>query len=100
MRGGADGGDISGAERVTLDTLVDGEEGVVSACPSRKAREMGLAPGVQVRMMRSRRSELAVVVAVEDARFMVSRVVARQILVARGVDVFETAPQSPGAKQE
>ena len=85
MTDGADGGDAGGAERVAMDTLADGEEAVVSACPSRKAREMGLAPGVQVRMMRSRRSELAVVVAVADARFMVSRAVARQILVARGV---------------
>ena len=82
-----DGADGCGAERVALDTLADGEEAMVSACPSRKAREMGLAPGVQVRMMRSRRSELAVVVAVEDARFMVSRAVARQILVARGAAV-------------
>ena len=75
----------SGPELVALDTLRDGCTAVVSACPSRKAREMGLAPGVHVRMMRSRGGERAVVVAVEDARFMVARTVAQQILVARGV---------------
>ncbi len=67
-----------------LDALADGGEAMVSACPSRKAREMGLTPGVQVRMMRNRRREHAVVVAVEDARFMVARAVARTILVAVG----------------
>lgn len=75
----------SGPELLVLDTLADGSEAVVSACPSRKAREMGLAPGVQVRMMRNRRREHAVVVAVEDARFMVARAIARTIVVAVGL---------------
>ncbi|NLL83264.1 MAG: hypothetical protein GX230_03360 [Lentisphaerae bacterium] len=70
---------------VALDLLTDNEDAIISACHSNKARDMGFAPGVTVRMLRRRSSELAVVVAVADARFMVSRAVAQQILVARGV---------------
>ena len=87
----------SEAELVTLDLLADYEEAAVSACHNRKAHEMGLGPGARVRMLRNRRRELAVVVASMDARFMISRDVARQILVVRSPS--ETVKNNPAPER-
>jgi Fe2+ transport system protein FeoA len=64
---------------VNLDRLPTGGQAVIGCNPDRKSREMGLAPGAQVRMLRNHRRDHAVVVAVADARFLVSRGIAAQI---------------------
>ena len=62
-----------------LIDLKDGETGFIRANSDRKSTEMGLFPGVRVVMFRNRRSELSLVIGAGDARFLVSRVIARQV---------------------
>lgn len=64
-----------------LDSLPDGGQGLIRVNPDRKSREMGLAPGAHVRMLRNHRRDHAVVVAVGDGRFFVSRGIAEQIVL-------------------
>jgi Fe2+ transport system protein FeoA len=65
----------------TLSDLPEACEAVIAANPDRKSREMGLAPGAHLRLLRNRRYDHAVVAALGDARFLVSRGVATKIMV-------------------
>ncbi len=67
------------AAPILLAKLVEGADGVIRANPDRKSREMGLAPGAHIRVMRNRRHDHALVVAVGDARFFISRSLAARI---------------------
>ena len=62
-----------------LSKLAEGACGTILANPDRKSREMGLAPGAHIRMQRNRRHDHAIVVAVGDARFFISRTLAARI---------------------
>lgn len=62
-----------------LAELPDGGAATIRSNPNAKSREMGLAPGAHVRMLRNHRRDHAVVVAVGDARFFVSRTIAARI---------------------
>jgi len=63
----------------SMDGLVEGAQAVIAANPDRASREMGLAPGTHVRMLRNHPRDHAVVVALGDARFFVSRPIAAHI---------------------
>jgi len=75
---GQETGRAAGAGR-NLMGLGDGETGVIRVNPDRKSAEMGLFPGACVRMFRNRRNERSLVIAAGDARFLVSRVIAKNI---------------------
>lgn len=63
----------------SLGDLPAGGSAAIRSNPDAKSREMGLAPGAPVRMLRNHRRDPAVVVAVGDARFFVSRTIAARI---------------------
>lgn len=63
----------------SLAELPAGGSAVIRSNPDAKSREMGLAPGAHVRILRNHRRDHAVVVAVGDARFFVSRTIAARI---------------------
>lgn len=65
-----------------LADLKDGEQGMIRTNGDRKATEMGLFQGAQVVMFRNRAAEKSVVIGAGDARFLVSRVIARKIEIA------------------
>jgi len=69
------------AHAAVLSKLAEGVSGTILTNPDRKSREMGLAPGARIRMQRNRRHDHAVVVAVGDARFFISRVLAARIVL-------------------
>jgi Fe2+ transport system protein FeoA len=62
-----------------LMDLKDGEQAVIRVNGDRKSTEMGLFPGARVVMFRNRKSEQALVIAAGDARFLVSRVIAKKV---------------------
>ena len=62
-----------------LMDLRDGEEAVIRVNGDRKSTEMGLFPGARVVMFRNRKSEQALVIGAGDARFLVSRVIAKKV---------------------
>ena len=62
-----------------LMDLKDGEQAVIRANGDRKSTEMGLFPGARVVMFRNRKSEQALVIGAGDARFLVSRVIAKKV---------------------
>jgi Fe2+ transport system protein FeoA len=64
-----------------LMDLKDGEQAVIRVNGDRKSTEMGLFPGVRVVMFRNRASEKTLVIGAGDARFLVSRVIARQVAI-------------------
>jgi len=66
-----------------LIDLKDGESGMIRKNGDRKSTEMGLFPGARVVMFRNRKAEMSVVIGAGDARFLVSRAIARQVLVER-----------------
>lgn len=68
------------ALRCLMD-LKDGETGIIRVNPDRKSTEMGLYPGVGVRMFRNRLHERSLVIGACDARFLVSSVIAKKIEV-------------------
>ena len=59
--------------------LKDGEQAVIRKNGDRKSTEMGLFPGARVVMFRNRKSEQALVIGAGDARFLVSRAIAKQV---------------------
>lgn len=62
-----------------LMDLKDGEAAVIRANGDRKSTEMGLFPGTRVVMFRNRKSEQALVIGAGDARFLVSRMIAKKV---------------------
>lgn len=64
-----------------LADLKDGEQGMIRTNNDLKATEMGLFPGVHVVMFRNRKSEQSVVIGAGDARFFVSRAIAKKVEV-------------------
>ncbi len=62
-----------------LMDLKDGEQAVIRANGDRKSTEMGLFPGARVVMFRNRKSEQALVIGAGDARFLVSRAIAKMV---------------------
>lgn len=83
------------ATRAALAELTAGGAGVIAANPDRRSREMGLAPGAAVRVTRNHRRDHALVIALGDARFFISRRIAEGITVER-----EIAPRGAGAGGE
>jgi len=67
--------------RCLLD-LRDGESAVIRANNDRKSTEMGLFPGARVEMFRNRKSERSVIIAADDARFLISRAIAQKVEIA------------------
>lgn len=63
----------------TLVELKDGEAAVIRANGDKKSLEMGLFPGARVSMFRNRKSEQSLVIGAGDARFLVSRAIARKV---------------------
>jgi len=63
----------------TLVELKDGEEAVIRTNGDKKSMEMGLFPGARVIMFRNRKSEQSLVIGAGDARFLVSRTIARKV---------------------
>lgn len=62
-----------------LVDLKDGQAGVIRKNADRKSAEMGLYAGAQVVMFRNRKSELSVVIGAGEARFLVSRAIAKKV---------------------
>ncbi len=62
-----------------LMDLKDGEQAVIRVNGDRKSTEMGLFPGARVKMFRNRKSERSLVIGAGDARFLVSRVIAKVV---------------------
>jgi Fe2+ transport system protein FeoA len=75
---GKETGQTAGASRSLMD-LGDGATGVIRVNNDRKSAEMGLFPGARVQMFRNRRNERSLVIAAGDARFLVSRAIAKNI---------------------
>lgn len=65
-----------------LADLQDGARGVIVSNGDRKSTEMGLFPGAAVNMFRNRKHERSLVIGAGDARFLVSRAIARQITIS------------------
>ena len=65
-----------------LVELTDGEEAVIRVNGDRKSTEMGLFPGVRVTMFRNRKAERSLVIGAGDARFLVSRAIAKKVEIA------------------
>jgi Fe2+ transport system protein FeoA len=63
----------------SLMELKDGEDGIIRANHDRKSAEMGLFPGVRVRMFRNRKHERSLVIGAGEARFLVSRAIAKKV---------------------
>lgn len=59
--------------------LADGESGVIRMNGDRKSTEMGLFPGARVVMFRNRKAEQSLVIGAGDARFLVSRAIAKKV---------------------
>lgn len=78
---GMSAGGARPAQAKFLSGLVEGGEAAIAVNPDRISREMGLAPGALVRMMRNQRRDHAVVVALGDARFFVSRLIAAHVML-------------------
>ena len=62
-----------------LMDLKDGEAAVIRSNGDKKSTEMGLFPGARVVMFRNRKSEQSLVIGAGDARFLVSRVIAKKV---------------------
>jgi Fe2+ transport system protein FeoA len=62
-----------------LVDLTDGECGTIRVNHDRKSAEMGLYPGVRVRMFRNRKHERSLVICAGEARFLVSRAIAKKV---------------------
>ena len=65
-----------------LTELKDGACGVITCNTDRKSAEMGLFPGAVVTMFRNRKNERSLVVGAGEARFLISRTIARQIAIS------------------
>lgn len=65
-----------------LAELKDGARGVIASNADRKSAEMGLFPGAVVTMFRNRKQERSLVIGAGDARFLISRAIARQIVIS------------------
>ncbi|OQC33538.1 MAG: hypothetical protein BWX70_00037 [Verrucomicrobia bacterium ADurb.Bin070] len=63
----------------SLMDLKDGEGGIIRANHDRKSAEMGLFPGVRVQMFRNRKHERSLVIGAGEARFLVSRAIAKKV---------------------
>lgn len=74
----------AGTPVCNLAGLCERQTAVITANADRKSREMGLAPGAHVRMLRNRRLDHALVVALGDARFLVSRAIADAVTIRCG----------------
>jgi len=59
--------------------LKDGESGIIRVNHDRKSAEMGLFPGARVQMFRNRQHERSLVVSAGEARFLVSRAIAKKV---------------------
>lgn len=66
------------SKRYLID-LKDDESSSIHYNPDRKSTEMGLFPGAHVRMLRKRNHERSVVICVDEARFLVSKDIAKSI---------------------
>ena len=62
-----------------LMDLKDGECGIIRVNHDRKSAEMGLYPGARVRMFRNRKHERSLVIGAGEARFLVSRAIAKKV---------------------
>ena len=62
-----------------LVDLADGESGIIRTNGDRKSTEMGLFPGARVAMFRNRKSEHSLVIGAGDARFLISRAIAKKV---------------------
>ena len=65
-----------------LMELKDGESAVIRENGDKKSMEMGLFPGARVTMFRNRKSEQSLVIGAGDARFLISRVIAKKVEIA------------------
>lgn len=65
-----------------LEELKDGARGVIVSNADRKSTEMGLFPGAVVAMFRNRKNERSLVIGADEARFLISRAIARQIMIS------------------
>ncbi len=61
--------------------MKDNESGFIRVNADRKSTEMGLFPGVRVVMFRNRKTEQSLVIGAGDARFLISRAIAKDIEV-------------------
>lgn len=73
----------------TLAELGEKRTATILGNPDRKSREMGLASGAHVRVLRNRRLDHALVIALGDTRFLVSRAIAAQMAVGELVEPEE-----------
>lgn len=62
-----------------LTDMKDGEAAVIRANGDRKSTEMGLFPQARVVMFRNRKSEQSLVIGADDARFLISRAIAKKV---------------------
>ena len=69
------------AQKKRLLDMKDGEHGVILTNGDRKSTEMGLFPGVRVVMFRNRKPEQSLVIGAGDARFLISRAIAKEVWV-------------------
>lgn len=76
-----DGQDAPETQTRCLTDLKDGEHGLIRANGDRKSAEMGLFPGARVVMFRNRKNEQSLVIGAGDARFLVSRVIAKKVAI-------------------
>ena len=76
--GGNEAKDPSAQARCLVD-LADGESGIIRTNGDRKSTEMGLFPGARVAMFRNRKSEHSLVIGAGDARFLISRAIAKKV---------------------
>ena len=67
------------AQARCLVDLTDGEAGIIRKNGDRKSTEMGLFPGARVAMFRNRKSEHSLVIGAGDARFLISRAIAKKV---------------------
>ena len=67
-----------GQPRCLID-LKDGETAVIRANGDRKSTEMGPFPQARVVMFRNRKGEQSLVIGAGDARFLVSRAIAKKV---------------------
>ena len=63
----------------SLMDLKDGESGTIRVNHDRKSAEMGLFPGARVQMFRNRKHERSLVIGAGEARFLVSRAIAKKV---------------------
>lgn len=67
------------AQARCLVDLADGESGIIRTNGDRKSTEMGLFSGARVAMFRNRKSEHSLVIGAGDARFLISRAIAKKV---------------------